>query len=555
MRMGNDAMKIKHKLITTFGILIIASWIIAGVNFATYQTIAMDANFVNNAGKLRATSYKMAQLGNIIVQENDSASREELSSNIEIFDSILDDLINGKEELGLNKLNHEETKNQLIEITNYWETSFEIDLQSVLEMRDEESLKKINSYVTQYVYEINTMVTGYSEYSSKKVANAKVTNSVLLIATFVIGLVLILLLNKGIRKPIDNLRNDLQALSEGNGDLTKRIETTSRDEIAEMITYFNRFMGDIHHIIVEVADISHVVADNLSMISATTEELTKSTELIADSSIGVAEGSDNQNRQVEELNDLVQNIKLDIENVSKKAAHTFELSKETQKSITDGGKQLDVQANGLEAFVTSIHTTSKTVEELNQSSEEIKSIIDLIHNISSQTNLLALNASIEAARAGEAGKGFAVVADEIRKLAEETSVSAKRINHIVLNISTKTINVKGSMDDLVDRTLVQEQSMDALKKELNVVFERTDQSLLQSKEITEVSADIDDEFNTIIISTKEIQEIARSNADNTQSVASAVEEQTASFEEVSASISAIDGKAKELIEIVKRFKI
>jgi len=555
MRTGNDAMKIKHKLITTFGILIVASWIIAGVNFATYQTIETDANFVNNAGKLRAASYKMAQLGNIIVQDNDSASREELSSNIEIFDSILDDLINGNEELGLNKLNHEETKNGLIDITNYWEMNFKMDLQSVLETRDEESLKKINGYVTQYVYEINTMVTGYSAYSSEKVANAKVTNSVLLIATFVIGLVLILLLNKGIRKPIDNLRNELQALSEGNGDLTKRIETTSRDEIAEMITYFNRFMGDIHHIIVEVADISHVVAANLSMISATTEELTKSTELIADSSMGVAEGSDNQNRHVEELNDLVQNIKIDIENVSKKAAHTFKLSKETQRSITDGGKQLDVQANGLQAFVTSIHTTSKTVEELNQSSEEIKSIIDLIHNISSQTNLLALNASIEAARAGEAGKGFAVVADEIRKLAEETSVSAKRINHIVLNISTKTINVKGSMDELVDRTVVQEQSMDALKKELSVVFERTDQSLIQSKEITEVSADIDDEFNTIIISAKEIQEIARSNADNTQGVASAVEEQTASFEEVSASISAIDGKAKELLEIVKRFKI
>ena len=548
-------MKIKHKLISTFGVLIVASWIIVGINFATYNTIETDANFVNNAGKLRAISYKMAQLSNRISIENNQEVKDELLSNIDVFEEILDNLVNGNEEIGLNPLENDEIATQLNEIIDFWNTEFRSDLDDVITNGDITSLGEINEYVSSYVSDINVMVTDYSEHSGAKVSKAKIINTLLLIATFVVGLVLILFLNKGIRVPIYSLRDELKELSEGNGDLTKRIEAKSKDEISEMILYFNRFIGDVHNIITEVTEVTHVVVDNLGMISLTTEELTKSTELIADSSMGVAEGSDKQNRHIEALNNLVEKIKVDIENVSNKALETFKLSQETQESITDGGNQLEIQAKELAAFVSSIQKTSTTVEELNQSSEEIRSIIELIQNISSQTNLLALNASIEAARAGEAGKGFSVVAEEIRKLAEETSYSVDRISGIVGNISTKTHIVKGSMDILVDRTSIQEASMEALKNELKKVFERASQSLLKTKEITQVSSDVDKEFQMVTESVFEIQEIAKNNADNTQGVASAVEEQTASFEEVSASIGTIDERANELLEIVKKFRI
>ena len=548
-------MKIKHKLISTFGVLIVALWIIVGINFATYNTIETDANFVNNAGKLRAISYKMAQLSNRISIENNQEVKDELLSNIDVFEEILDNLVNGNEEIGLNPLENDEIATQLNEIIDFWKIEFRSDLDDVITNGDTTSLGEINEYVSSYVSDINVMVTDYSEHSEAKVSKAKIINTLLLIATFAVGLVLILFLNKGIRVPIYSLRDELKELSEGNGDLTKRIEAKSKDEISEMILYFNRFIGDVHNIITEVTEVTHVVADNLGMISLTTEELTKSTELIADSSMGVAEGSDKQNRHIEALNNLVEEIKVDIENVSNKALETFKISQETQENITDGGNQIEIQAKELAAFVSSIQKTSTTVEELNQSSEEIRSIIELIQNISSQTNLLALNASIEAARAGEAGKGFSVVAEEIRKLAEETSSSVERISGIVGNISTKTHIVKGSMDILVDRTSIQEASMEALKNELKKVFERASQSLMKTKEITQVSSDVDKEFQMVTESVFEIQEIAKNNADHTQGVASAVEEQTASFEEVSASIGTIDERANELLEIVKKFRI
>lgn len=548
-------MKIKHKLIVTFGLLILFTMTIVGINYMTYHAIESDANFVNNAGKLRATSYKMAQLANIVVNENNQESKKELEESINQFDKILTDVSEGNTEKGLSIMKHEETKAALTQISGKWNDSYKSAYTSILNSGDKTALGLINSEVANYVNSINDMVTGYSDYSSSKVATAKVTNGILLVIALVVGVLSFILLNKGIRNPIIALIKELKDLSEGNGDLTKRIESNSKDETAEMIHYFNKFIGNIHDIVKEISKISTVLSDNMNAITNTTEELTKSTEMIAMSSMDVAEGSLLQNNKINEMNELVEKIKLDIENVSNKALQTLNSSEKSQESVLNGNRQVSEQSEELIMFVDSIKSASNTVEDLNQSSEEIKDIVDFIHNISSQTNLLALNASIEAARAGDAGRGFAVVADEIRKLAEETSVSAKKISGIVMTIGEKTINVKTSMDELVDKTKIQEQSMESLQIELKEILNVSTITLNESQEIMGISTKANDEFNVITLSAKDIQGIAVQNSGNTQDVAAAVEEQTASFEEVSANINSINGMADDLTKIVGKFKI
>ena len=548
-------MKIKHKLIVTFGLLILFTMTMVGINYMTYHAIESDANFVNNAGKLRATSYKMAQLANIVVNENNQESKKELEESINQFDKILTDVSEGNTEKGLSIMKHEETKAALTQISEKWNDSYKSAYTSILNSGDKTALGLINSEVANYVNSINDMVTGYSDYSSSKVATAKVTNGILLVIALVVGVLSFILLNKGIRNPIIALIKELKDLSEGNGDLTKRIESNSKDETAEMIHYFNKFIGNIHDIVKEISKISTVLSDNMNAITNTTEELTKSTEMIAMSSMDVAEGSLLQNNKINEMNELVEKIKLDIENVSNKALQTLNSSEKSQESVLNGNRQVSEQSKELIMFVDSIKSASNTVEDLNQSSEEIKDIVDFIHNISSQTNLLALNASIEAARAGDAGRGFAVVADEIRKLAEETSVSAKKISGIVTTIGEKTINVKTSMDELVDKTKIQEQSMESLQIELKEILNVSTITLNESQEIMGISTKANDEFNVITLSAKDIQGIAVQNSGNTQDVAAAVEEQTASFEEVSANINSINGMADDLTKIVGKFKI
>lgn len=548
-------MKIKNKLILSFGIMIILSFTIVGINFVTYQAMASDANFVNHAGKLRASSYRMAQLANIISVNGDAEASKGLEEAVVLFDQILKDISEGNSEMGLSKLTHTETESKLKAINDKWNGEYRNAYLAILESGDVASLAIINAEVADYVNSINDMVTGYSTYSSSKVVKAKATNGILVVIAFVAALVSFILLNQGIRKPIYSLTRDLKAFSEGNGDLTKRIEVKSKDEVGDMTHYFNNFVSNIHEIVKEISKISNVLSSNMNAIANTTEELTKSTEMIAASSMDVAEGLVLQNNKLDKLNDLVDKINEGIAQVSDKALQTLQASEKSQDSVLNGDKQVTVQSNELTEFVHSIKTASHTVEDLNQSSEEIKAIVDIIHSISSQTNLLALNASIEAARAGEAGRGFAVVAEEIRKLAEETSASAKEISDIVLSIGDKTIHVKESMDELVGKTKVQEQSMETLKVELKEILDRTSMTLKESQEIMGISKSVTNGFSDITLSAKEIQGVAVQNSANTQEVASAVEEQTASFEEVSANISSISEMAENLTGIVGRFRI
>ncbi|KOA19290.1 methyl-accepting chemotaxis protein McpB [Clostridium homopropionicum DSM 5847] len=548
-------MKIKHKLLLTFGLIIILSFAIVGINFMTYKTMESDANFVNHAGKLRASSYKMAQLANVIVATKNNDAMNSLEESIKLFDEILKDVSDGNSEKGLSKLKHTDTEMKLTEIIKKWNSTYKDAYLAVLNTGDTVSLQMINSEVSGYVDSINDMVTGYSQYSSLKVSTAKMTNGILIIVVLFIGIIAFIFLNKGITNPINLLIEDMKDLSEGNGDLTKRIEINSKDEIADMIHYFNKFIVDIHEIVKEISKISSILLSNMNAITSTTGQLTKSTEMIAMSSMDVAEGSLLQNNKLDELNNLVEKMRMDIENVSQKAHQTLKSSEKSQESVLNGDRQVSVQSDELTKFVHSIKSASHTVEDLNQSSEEIKAIVDLIHSISSQTNLLALNASIEAARAGESGRGFAVVADEIRKLAEETSVSAKKISDIVMSISDKTMNVKTSMDELVDNTKVQEKSMETLKDELKEILNVTAVTLNESQEIMEISTKVNNEFSVMTHSAKDIQSVAVQNSGNTQDVASAVEEQTASFEEVSANISSINEMTEELTKIVGRFRI
>ncbi len=549
-------MKIKNKLLITVGALITFIFVIVGINFQTYQTLDNDSALINYSGRLRATSYRMSFLANVIVHEDqDAAVKAELEETMEAFETILAGIKNGNAELGLEKITHTPSIERLSHIEEIWTSKYKIVFDQVLNGDSVELSMPTHIEINEYVSEINKMVEGYSKYSSGKVMNAKVMNSVLSLIALLIGLLSLYFLNKGIKKPIASLTEDLKALSEGSGDLTKRIETSTKDEIAEMTHYFNDFVEDIHEIVMSIASVSAVLSKDMNAISTTTEELTKSTEMIAISAMDVAEGSSVQNDQLDALNKLSETLKNDIISVSDKASQTLSASEASQRSVEKGNAQVEAQSKELNEFAISIQEASKTVEDLNQSSGEIKAIVELIQNISHQTNLLALNASIEAARAGEAGKGFAVVADEIRKLAEETALSATQINDIVGGINENTYNVKESMDGLVGKTKLQESGMELLKNELIEILNRTTMTLEESKGIMAISTKVSGDFNSITDSVKSIQNVAANNSNNTQDVASAVEQQTAAFEEVSANISSMDEMANKLNDIVGVFKI
>ena len=270
---------------------------------------------------------------------------------------------------------------------------------------------------------------------------------------------LILMLLTGIRRfvlqPIDRMHQLVEDLGQGEGDLSRRLPANRNDEIGDLSRAFNHFLEKTDQ------TVSNVMKSVIRLIPMA-DELAVTNEQVQSSTVKQSEQSQKVHTGMLATKDAAGSVSSAVERIS--AA-----TEQGCGRVEHGLQVVQESSINMNRLAERIAGAGDTINRLQQSSDRIEGIIDVIGNIAEQTNLLALNAAIEAARAGEAGRGFAVVADEVRSLAGKTHDSTQEVQSMVEAIRSETAQVVTVMRQSVDAVQDSQELVDASRSSLEEI--------------------------------------------------------------------------------------
>ncbi len=309
-------------------------------------------------------------------------------------------------------------------------------------------------------------------------------------------LVILLLVSGRVSKTISHRLGEvigrMKDVAEGEGDLTKRIEINSSDEIAELGRWFNTFMDKLERLIREVAR-------NTNMLATASQEMTASSQRSA-------EEAEEERSQTTQVATAMQEMSSTVQHISENSNAAATASRKAAESACAGGTVVEETLSIMRAISDSVGETAHKVQELGRKTEQIGMINEVINDISNQTNLLALNASIEAARAGEQGRGFAVVAGEVRSLAERSSAAAKQISEMIVQIQSETRNAVEAMETGTKRVEIGLKSTGQAGKSLSEIIRTSEDA---GEMVTQIAAAATEQAATTEEINHRIDSIAR----------------------------------------------
>jgi methyl-accepting chemotaxis protein len=433
------------------------------------------------------------------------------------------------------------------------------DMNGIIRFFKEDPGKKEMDSIRQ---EFNTFRTTEKQLTEQRVLSLRANNStlktelyVMLGAVTIISVLLAVIISRGITKVVKAVTRTVDDIASSGGDLTRRIEVKSNDEIKDLGNATNVMLANLQNMIAEIKNSSLQLGEASSQLKQRAEESNRAAHEVAQSIQKVAVGAEKQVSHTEEISAVIEETIVGLDQVAGTTTEVADMANKTKDLASTGESNIKQSIGEIRLMADSFQSIRESVTELSRKSEEIVSIVEYISEVSNQTNLLALNAAIEAARAGEQGRGFAVVAAEIRKLADQTAKATE-------NISSTLIAMTDGIHGIVDLVEVSSGRVDQGVASLNEAGDSfqyiVEQVNILTGRIIEVAATIEQMSagaQSVGNATQEITRITEESASFTQEVAAMTEQQSASMDEISETAARLSDLSASLEAVVGKFKI
>jgi methyl-accepting chemotaxis protein len=555
---------LRAKLVLSFMIIVLVMGGISITAFITLRTSMAQLDGMINATVLAN------EISDFAKQAADSTSSYFLNDNTqENKEFILEKLdgINNNIEILKNYITEPKAATSLDSVDRLSGT-FSQNIHSALEAIDAKKTKEVVEYTDQ-----SKKVSGFIQDNVKVLISQELTEQkarredlnrranqtgIILLALIIIvcalGLFVGFVFFSRIGGTISKLAQEAKAIA--GGDLkVENIVVKSKDELMVLAQAFNDMAENLRSLIGSISKTSLNVASSADSLKIGAEQNTRSIEQIAAAIQQMSNGAAEQSSQAQKEDEIVSTLLEQNKKMHNSSKGVLTASDLASKAAGAGNEKMKLLLEQIAVIEKKISSTQQATNNLKERSGKIGKILETITNIASQTNLLALNAAIEAARAGEHGRGFAVVADEIRKLAEGSASAAGEISVMIKDIQDQTEQVALSMTEGMTEVGGGTQKAREARDSFDEIVATSTAVETQVKEITDSIELMVSEFEMLREMSKVIADTAQQSMSGSQEVAAAIEEQTASQQEISSSAFTLSDMAADLQEHVSKFKL